>query len=69
MTDLPQRHPLEQELDQSLTFYRPASRAVFLKVGLELMSVGYSAITAVSLMRELFVAIEADYGSEVWRET
>lgn len=66
MTDLPQRHPLEQELDQSLTFYRPASKAVFLKVGLELMSVGYSAITAVSLMTELFNAIEADYGVAPW---
>lgn len=57
MSDLPELHPLEVELDKRIFFRGKESRAVFLRVGLELMSQGYSVEATVALLTEIVQAV------------
>ena len=60
MTNLQARHPLEQELDDKIPTQFPEYRAIYLRLALELISQGYSAITAVSFLKEIRDAVLGD---------
>lgn len=52
---------LKENLNQKITFDDDRVRVVYLRLGLELLSVGYTPLNAASFLGEAYDAARADY--------
>lgn len=60
MTDLPQEYMLTEEIKKRIPFEDPRIEAVYMRLGLELWSVGYRAQDAALFLEEAWTAALLD---------